>query len=346
MWAIYSSFAELNRKIMPSSIAVVLINAIRESGIEVDELRKKYQLSDERLLDVNEMVSPIEVQLFILQAIGEHEHVPVSFHYGKKLGVNLMGDLGQVMMAAGTIREAIFDLAEYVKTFNYLVDYHIEETEEELFLVPNLGLYSCGPDYNLRFSMETALTSCLSILNFLSGDGVVPQAAYFSYKESKYPDAYQQLFGDNIVYGAKRNMLVFNQKEIAKPVVTGNPFVHEMYKKRCEEKLRQIDNSKTIECLVLNFLKREQEIPPFEKLAFGLGFTPSALRRRLVLAETSYQDLVDRVRLDRAEGLLRQHGRSVESIALQLGFADASNFRRAFKRWTGETPSEFRKQYA
>lgn len=346
MWAIYSSFAELNRKVMPSSIAVVLINAISDADIDVSDLRKKYNFSDERLLDVNETVSPIEVQLFILEALSSHQENPISFNFGKQLGVNLMGDLGQVMMAAGTIREAIYDLSQYVKTFNHFISYSVEETEKELFLVPDLGMYSCGPEFNLRFSLEVALTSCLSILKFLAGEIIYPQAVYFTFEEPAYSDRFKELFGNNIVFGARRNAVVYNQLAVTKKVLTGNHQVHEMYRKRCDEKLKQIDNSQTIEHLVLSYLRDQETLPVFEELAFGLGYTPSALRRRLGLAETSYQECVDKVRLEKAEGLLRSRGASVESIALQLGFADASNFRRAFKRWTGETPSAFRRHYA
>lgn len=346
MWAIYSSFAELNRKIMPSSVIVVLINAMAEEGVFVDELREKYNLTDERLFDVNEMVSPIEAQLFVLEALSLHEDKPISFQYGKQLGVNLLGDLGLVMMAAGTLKEAIYDLRQYVKTFNYLLNYEIKEVEDELFLIPDLGVYSHGPEYNLRFSIEAVLSSCLAIFKFLVGEAIHPQAVYFSFDKPRYIERYKELFGDNIIFGAEKNMLVYNQKDITKAVLTGNQYVHEMYKKRCDEKLKKLDDSQAIELLTMGYLRDAREVPSFEQLAFGLGFTPNALRRRLALAGTTYQECVDKVRLERAEELLKYRNESVESIALQLGFTDASNFRRAFKRWTGETPSDFRRQFA
>lgn len=346
MWAINNAVADLNRKVMPTSVALVLIDAIEQEGIDISQLRQSFNLEESRLLDSNELLAPIEVQLFILRALQHHEDKPVSFRFGRQLGVNLMGDLGQVMMAAQTLGEALHDLSQYVKAFNYLVGYDVEETADTFTLVPQLGVYACGPEYNLRFAMETALTSCLSILKFLAGETIHPQSVSFTYQPPFYKQKYQELFGDNVCFSSDCNAVVYSQKDLAKKVVTGNSVIHKLFKKRCEEKLKQVAGRQTIESLAKRYLNSHETLPGFEQLAQGLGLTSSALRRKFVAANTSYQMIVDDVRKERAEKLLRQPRVSVEYIALQLGFADASNFRRAFKRWTGATPSDYRKQYA
>lgn len=346
MWALCNSLADLNRKIMPTSVALVLINAIEQEGVRVDGLRSQFNFGDGRLLDGNELLSPIEVQWFVLRALERCEHLPVSFRFGKQLSVNLMGDLGQVMMSAQTLADALRDLSQYIKAFNYLIGYDIHESPERFTLVPQLGVYACGPEYNARFATETALTSSLSILRFLAGTTIYPESVSFTYSAPVYVEKYRELFGKNVVFGAPHNTVVYRREDLAKEVVTGNPVVHELFKKRCEEKLKTIHARQGIEALARNYLKAHDIIPSFEDLAFALGLTPNSLRRKLMLADTSYQQLVDEIRQERAQRLLRNHRVSVEYIAMQLGFADASNFRRAFKRWTGETPSDYRRQYA
>ena len=66
------------------------------------------------------------------------------------------------------------------------------------------------------------------------------------------------------------------------------------------------------------------------------------LKRRLQEEEASFQQLVDQVRLERAQDLLRSTGMNLSQIADALGYADAANFTRAFKRWTGASPSHYR----
>ena len=93
---------------------------------------------------------------------------------------------------------------------------------------------------------------------------------------------------------------------------------------------------------VTQFLESRDDLPGLQITAESVGLSDRALRRRLQHAGTNYQQIIDQVRSQRARVLLEDSSASIEYVALCLGFNDASNFRRAFKRWTGETPSQFR----
>ena len=77
-------------------------------------------------------------------------------------------------------------------------------------------------------------------------------------------------------------------------------------------------------------------------VARHLGFSVRAFHNKLAEADTSYQDLLDETRLKLATQYLRQNNYSVGDVAFLLGFSDFSNFSRAFKKWTGQTPTEYR----
>ena len=68
------------------------------------------------------------------------------------------------------------------------------------------------------------------------------------------------------------------------------------------------------------------------------------LRRKLRDKETTYKKIVDEVRMDLARRYLSETGLSIDQIANQVGFTEAANFRRAFKKWTGSNPTGFRKR--
>ena len=84
----------------------------------------------------------------------------------------------------------------------------------------------------------------------------------------------------------------------------------------------------------------------FETLAQQMHFSPSTLRRHLIDEGQSYQSIKDALRLDLAISQLCHSDKSVEGIALDLGFAEASAFHRAFKKWTGTRPGEYRRALA
>jgi AraC-like DNA-binding protein len=85
-------------------------------------------------------------------------------------------------------------------------------------------------------------------------------------------------------------------------------------------------------------------LPGLDEIAQRLHMTPATLHRRLGAEGTTFQRLKDECRRDVALALLRQQDLSGARIAERLGFSDASAFLRAFRKWTGLTPGEYRQR--
>jgi AraC-like DNA-binding protein len=85
------------------------------------------------------------------------------------------------------------------------------------------------------------------------------------------------------------------------------------------------------------------EVPDFDTLAAELNMTAATLRRRLHEEGATYQGIKDQLRRDLAISYLSDSDRSVVDIALELGFSERSAFHRAFQKWTGASPGEFRR---
>ena len=84
--------------------------------------------------------------------------------------------------------------------------------------------------------------------------------------------------------------------------------------------------------------------PTLADIAERVGSTTRTLRRQLDHQGTSFRELLDELRSQVAIKYLRETVMTSEDIAVSLGFSDAANFRHAFRRWTGKTPSEFRQR--
>ena len=89
-------------------------------------------------------------------------------------------------------------------------------------------------------------------------------------------------------------------------------------------------------------MERPGEFPSMEVVAGHMNLTPRSLRRRLTEEGTTFPEVFDQVRRELAEKYLAAREFTAEDIADLLGFADASNFRHSFRRWTGVVPSAFR----
>lgn len=87
----------------------------------------------------------------------------------------------------------------------------------------------------------------------------------------------------------------------------------------------------------------EQHYLSIENVAEYLHMSDRTLKRQLAAEGTSFSTLVDEVRYRHATSLLSRTDYSLEQIADELGYSDVANFSRAFKRWSGRSPSNWRK---
>jgi AraC-like DNA-binding protein len=89
-------------------------------------------------------------------------------------------------------------------------------------------------------------------------------------------------------------------------------------------------------------IEQPGRFPSIEAMADELKLNSRTLRRKLEAEETSYRVILGEVRMRLAIDYLRETTMTNEEIASRLGYSDAANFRHAFARWTGKSPSEYR----
>jgi AraC-like DNA-binding protein len=116
-----------------------------------------------------------------------------------------------------------------------------------------------------------------------------------------------------------------------------------MAREMCEQVLSEVNHAGGIAADVRRVLiEQPGRYPNIEAIAERLSMHPRALRRRLEAEDTSYRELLAEVRTRLAIEYLRKTAMTNEEIANRLGYSDAANFRHAFIRWTGKSPSDFR----
>src|SRR5258708_24092035 len=142
------------------------------------------------------------------------------------------------------------------------------------------------------------------------------------------------------------NGFVFRRKPLARPMVRANDGLREgfeTYARQLSDRIAPGSSSRAraserARDVVVDQLRRGEMC--MESVASTLAMSVPTLRRRLEEEGTTFSDLVDGIRKELAEQLLRDPRRTVSEIAFLLGFSHAPAFHKAFRRWTGSTPSE------
>jgi AraC-like DNA-binding protein len=127
------------------------------------------------------------------------------------------------------------------------------------------------------------------------------------------------------------------------PTRLGTPAVNRMLLQICDEQIASLRKREGLAGRLRTILITNGcRILGLHAAAERLGMTERSLRRRLVGEGTSFRAVHDDVQLQAAIGYLRDTELSMESIAEALGFSEAGSFRRAFRRWTGDAPGQYR----
>jgi AraC-like DNA-binding protein len=196
-----------------------------------------------------------------------------------------------------------------------------------------------------RFADETFLILTHGLMCWLIGRRLAPHRLDFSQPRPAHAGEYTSMYSQFVHFDAPFTSLRFDAKALSAPVVQHRASLQQFLRTAPQSVFLKYKNEDSWTAKLRRRLREAagaHEWPVFDELATALGSTPTTLRRRLEAEGTSFQGIKDQLRSDLAIDLLCHSGLSVDEIGAELGFADASAFHRAFKRWNGLQPGEYR----
>lgn len=283
-----------------------------------------------------------EAASIIRAAQKDFPNVALGLAVGSYTTLPSMGALGFSLMSSPTFGAAVAVGEKYHPVSGALMDASCRVSNGTLTLEATERFPE--PDI-LRFLCEKFFASALATWRALLNEGCKPQLLELGYPQPACVDEYRRLFDCPIRFSAGRNCMSADQSVLGKKIQTQSASAHTEALRLCEAKMPRVGNraSNEVTRLKLWLRKRVGASPRIEDAARALDCSERTLRRRLVAAGTSYRAIHDDVRAERARVLLRDSQLAIADIGTQLGFSDDREFRRAYKRWTGQIPSQARK---
>ena len=159
-------------------------------------------------------------------------------------------------------------------------------------------------------------------------------------------EKYADLFQCPLTFGQPRDLLYFDASCLAWPLVHNEHSLQDFLRTAPYQLLLMDDRESNgrVAAQVSAMLGHDfsQGVPAFETISQALEMSPPTLRRKLRREGTTFQALKDAARCEAARLALDRPDGSIEDVALRLGFTDPSAFHRAFRKWTGQTPGQYR----
>lgn len=263
---------------------------------------------------------------------------------GTKIHISSHGTLGMAVISSETVGQAIQDAARYYKTAINFCDLDVYYPADSVVL----EIVETYENPAVRSIVAEALMLTVqNALEFVSGKKLTCAKVIFGYPPPAYAEDYKKYFSGEVEFGGERHQMILPRYVLDMRCITADENVHRLAEEQLQQKMQEIRDNKLTVQHVLNLMRRSPaNIPSLEDLARIFNVSSRTMIRHFQAEGTNYRELKDRVHKQMATEILRNTNNSVESIAMELGYQDTASFRRAFKRWSGVSPSAYRSSHA
>lgn len=251
-----------------------------------------------------------------------------------------LGALGHAWLAAATLRTGLELLVRYWRIIGgrWLPELRVGR-EEIAFELHDPHADEVVAPIGTDITFAVVLDMCR--MNY--GAALRPLRVELARARPPHHAAYAAFYGCPVHFGAGRRALVLRRSEAERPLPSANRRIGEVLDRVIAEELARLDRSDVLaQCRAL-LLETLPSGPLGEAgMAQRLHMSPRTLQRKLAARGTTHKQLVDETRRALALRFMEDSRRSLADITFELGFSQQSAFTRAFRRWTGRAPSEWR----
>ncbi|MDB6052078.1 MAG: AraC family transcriptional regulator [Pseudomonas sp.] len=322
-----------------------LADAVGSYGQDPEPLLDQYGLDPARLAEPGARLSIPRYMRLGHAAIQLTGDPGLGLRMGRLSRISQAGLAGVTAAQAPTVREAARCLIRFEALYgsNYRGQSSFHEDAQGAWL----RFYSISP-YNAynRFVVDSILASWIQQLSSLAGCRLLAEKIDIEFAEPPYVESYRELSVHSVTFGAEFNQLRLNQENLGLRNPDHCPSTWRHLLVLCEKELEQLTRTRSLReriTQLLGPLLNGGREPDLEEVAARLKLPTWTLRRKLAEEGTQFRAILNDTRRDLAMTYIRDTELAFGEIAYLLGFASAEAFQRAFKRWNGQTPGEFRR---
>jgi AraC-like DNA-binding protein len=327
--------------VIPTCVLAVLAELADLEHVPVAPWLTGQGISRAQIDDASVRISYRQASLIIKRALHAIPHGDIGLRVGMHQSIGTFGIVGLAMMTARTFGEAIAIGVENAIVSHALMDLELEAGGNGNVAVVARPRFA-DPEI-LAFLCEELFASTLILARTLAGASFTPVLLELTYPAPKYAAKYRSLFGCEVRFGGSRNRVVVEPRWLELKLPTHHPISAQQALAICRDQAAQVKRQSEIVASVERVLRmRLTEHPTLAEIAQSLHLTERTLRRRLAVSGRVFREIHNQLRTERALELLSAGALSVAQIGSEVGFSDAREFRRAFKRWTGAPPAAMR----
>jgi AraC-like DNA-binding protein len=329
--------------LISATVTIGLAEAIDNTGVNSDELLRGLNI-DRAVLSGSEGFIPCASFARILETTAQRTgDLAFGLHFGARSNPKNAGSLAYAVMNSPTITAAFATAARYIHLHNQAA--HLVLAEDKDLTFWSYTLKNLDAEQPRQF-VDYGMAAALNVLRVMVGSQWSPREVHFQHEGQEIAAAYRDVFRSPVIFASSTNAFVMDPEFCKQPVPAADPNLFRILTRYLDDVLSRTPRRDAVVapiCAKVAQLIKDGG-PNLSRAAKAIGVSARTLQRQLQEYGLSFAELLDDTRRGLAIEYLKNRENTLTEIAFLLGYSEVSAFNRAFKRWTGKTPSDYRRQ--
>jgi AraC-like DNA-binding protein len=319
-----------------------MLTGLRAMCADLDAICRRAGVSLAELEDPSARI-PFESAVRLSLASADEVGDPAfGLHLAERYSPGMFGLLDYLAQSSQTLGQAIRHLCRYNRLLQDAAETRLELVGERAVIWQEL----LGGVWLPPGVVENSMANLVVIGRAVTGSDLRPIEVQFRHPPPVYAAEHDRIFRTRVRFDAERDAVVLRAEDLDLPVTKADSGLCSVLDRHARQLLESQPRVALFSARVrkLCACMLRDGAPTAVRVARELRISERTLRRRLKKEWTTFEELVDELRRGLTQHYLDFPEMTLEQIALSVGYSEAGAFRRAFRRWYGTSPADFRRR--
>ncbi len=331
--------------VISSQVANYVVSRLRDRGVRVSAGLQKHTIDESDLLDRNAFIPLVDYVQF-LETMSEQMNDPyLGLHMSLGNGPESVGTLGFLFMSARNLQHALETLQRHTEIVQEATHTRLELHEDRCFLSYRILDDSIYPR---RQDTEYSVGFMHQLMQIYTNNVYRPLEIHFEHDRPSNLRTAENFFRCPVYYLQDMNCIVFDKSILSYESKIFDQALFPILEDHLRVVAPSQPKSASFSARVRGVVRGEhlERRITVKCVAHRLGISTATLQRRLQEEDTSFRKILNDRQFALAKRYFNDSDLSIGQVAFKVGFSDHAAFTRAFKRWSGVSPKDFKRSGA